>query len=652
MAAECGYAGKILRVDLSVASMSDVPTSHYADRFIGGRGVAAKIYWDEVPPQAKAFDPENQLIFVTGPLAGFAGLAGSRWQICGKSPATIPELFSYANLGGSWGAWLKFSGYDGIVVQGKSDKPVYLLIQDGHVEIRDASLLWGKGAIEVRERLKAMLGSNLRVAAIGPAGDTMAVMANIIADDDASGSGGFGAVMGSKKLKAIAVGSNKRKVIAANPEKLKEHIKYSRVLKKDSRFIYAGGGHAAAPIVAKMDPDSNPKLRKSVCYGCISGCVRATYQTENGQRGKVLCAAGLFYAGVSMRHYGEWNEVPFFAGRICNEYGLDVMTIAPMIDWLDRCYQAGILTDEKTGIPLSRIGSLEFIQTLARKISQREGFGDILAQGILKVADALGSKAKEQLGGIHLRTGQLYPYEPRQFIITGLLYATEPRMSTPLLHEVVFPLHLWLDWCDKVEGAYVSGDVIRQIARKFLGSEVALDFSTYEGKALAAKIIQDREYIKECLILCDFAWPMMDVKHSEEHVGDPTLPGKIFSAVTGREMDEQGLDKIGERVFNLQRAIHIREGHGGRESDSLPESDHTVPLPSRPGFNPKCSVPGKGGEVIYRMGAVVDRVKFEEMKDEYYQLRGWDPRTGFIKKDTLQKLGLEDVIEPLKERVL
>jgi len=222
----------------------------------------------------------------------------------------------------------------------------------------------------------------------------------------------------------------------------------------------------------------------------------------------------------------------------------------------------------------------------------------------------------------------------------------------PQLHEVIFPVHLWWDWSNKIEGAYVSNSVIRSIAKKFLGSEIALDFSTYEGKALAAKKIQDRVYIKECLNLCDFSWPMMDVKHSQEHVGDPTLPSKVFSAVTGREMDVQELDKIGERVFNLQRAILIREGHQGRESDSLPEFDHTVPLPLQPGLNPKYSVPGKKGEITYRVGAIVDRKRFEKMKDEYYQLRGWDPQTGLLKKDTLQKLGLEDVIEPLKERVL
>jgi aldehyde:ferredoxin oxidoreductase len=647
-----GYAGKILKVDLSLGTMIDVPTTDYIDRFVGGRGIGVKIYWDEVPAKTKAFDPENCLIFANGPLAGFTGLAGSRWQVCGKSPAVAPESFAYANLGGSWGTWLKFAGYDAVVIHGRADKPVYIFIRDGNVEIRDASSLWGKGAIESRETLKMDLGKDIRVVTIGPAGDNMAVMANVIADDDASGAGGFGAVMGSKKLKAIAVGASKKEAVAASPEKLKELVKYARSLKQDSRDIYSGGGRIAAPLVAKLDAAKNPRLKKTACYGCISGCIRSTYEAENGKKWKCLCVGTAFYPGFSMSYYGEWNDVPFYAARICNEYGLDVMAVWPIITWLANCFKAGVLTDENTGIPISKIGSLEFMETLALKISIREGFGDILAQGIFKTVDMLGSEAREQLGHVHFRTGTAYPYEPRQYIITGLLYATEPRLITPQLHEVVFPTRLWWDWCENMEGAYVSSDVIRSISGKFLGSEMALDFSTYDGKALAAKRIQDREYIKECLILCDFAWPMMDVKHSVEHVGDPTLPSKVFSAVTGKAMDELGLDKIGERVFNLQRAILVREGHRGRESDSLPNYDHTVPLALGQGPNPECIVPGNDGGTISRVGATLDREEFEKMKDEYYQLRGWDVATGLQKKATLIKLGLDDIIELLKGKVI
>jgi aldehyde:ferredoxin oxidoreductase len=255
-----GYTGKILRVDLSSGSTIDTPTMDYAERFLGGRGIAAKIYWDEVSPDVKAFDPENRLIFMTGPLAGLADLAGSRWQIYGKSPTTTPEHFCYSNLGGNWGAYLKFAGYDGIVIREKSDKPVYLFLHEGIAEIRDASFLWGKGSVETRDILKGELGSTTGVAASGPAGDNMVTFASLLADNDASGSSGFGAVMGSKKLKAIAVRGDKEPIVA-NPERLYELTEYIRELKK---------GTAKKP----QQSAASPKLIQEICYGCMTGGIR------------------------------------------------------------------------------------------------------------------------------------------------------------------------------------------------------------------------------------------------------------------------------------------------------------------------------------------------------------------------------------------
>ena len=195
-----GYAGKILRVDLSSGRTTEMATTDYADRFLGGRGLAAKIYWDEVPPEVQAFDAENRLVFATGPLGGLPAIGGSRWTICGKSAAS--ETFSYCNLGGRWGAELKFAGYDAVVVYGKSEKPVYLLIDGDRVELRDASALWGRGTLQTIEALKAELGDSVRVVAIGPAGENGAVMASFFTDNDASGSGQLAASAGTKGLQA------------------------------------------------------------------------------------------------------------------------------------------------------------------------------------------------------------------------------------------------------------------------------------------------------------------------------------------------------------------------------------------------------------------------------------------------------------------
>ena len=232
-----GWTGKILRIDLSNRKVTEEPIKKYADNYIGGMGIGMRILWDENSANVAPLDPDNRIVFMTGPITGTPAPTSGRIEVCTKAEGTEPPMCTRSGLGGSWGPELKFAGYDGLIVQGKADKPVYLLIQDGKAEIKDASHLWGKGAIEVRELLKGELGRDTRVAAIGAAGDNMATMANVIADEDSSGSSGFGAVMGSKQLKAIAVRASDRKVTAANPEKLQELYYYAW----DS--FYADGGY-------------------------------------------------------------------------------------------------------------------------------------------------------------------------------------------------------------------------------------------------------------------------------------------------------------------------------------------------------------------------------------------------------------------------
>jgi aldehyde:ferredoxin oxidoreductase len=648
MAARHGYAGKILRVDLSSGNITCMSTKEYCDGFLGGRGIAARIYWDEVSSEVSALEPENKLIFMTGPLAGLPGLAGSRWTVCGKSPTTIPEHFSYTNLGGSWGAQLKFAGYDGIVIQGRSDNPVYLFIQDDVAEIRDASSLWGRSTMEARDSLKGDLGSSVRVVACGPAGENLVAFAGVLADNDSSGSNGFGAVMGSKNLKAVAV-KGSGKLTAAKPERLTELRKHIRELK------------SALPNLSWDEPRhwyddrplmGNPKLKRDVCYGCISGCIRAIREAKDGRRHKFFCGSAVYYHDWAVRYYGEVNEVPFYATMLVDGYGLDAFTIQTTIMWLTRCYKAGILTDENTGIPISKIGSLEFIETLLRKIALREGFGVILAQGLSKAADSVGRETSGFITDFVSRGNRVLAYDPRMFNVHALLYAMEPTLPIQQLHEISFPLYEWMRWVNNIEGSYLSSDVFRAIAKRFWGSELAGDFSTYEGKALAAVKIQDRENVKESLIFCDVLWPIIYVAHSRDHVGDPSLESQVLSAVTGEEIDEEGLYRVGERIFNLQRAILVREGHHGRKSDILAEHLHIKPLKFAMPDNPECLVPGKDGKVVSVKGAVVDREKFERMKDEYYQLRGWDVVTGLQTRKQLAALGLGTVAENLEQRGL
>ena len=387
-------------------------------------------------------------------------------------------------------------------------------------------------------------------------------------------------------------------------------------------------------------------------HGCTGGfCFRGTYTSSNGKTGKYMCGSATFYVLRARNYYGESNEVPFLANVLCNEYGVDTHQVDVMMQWLSKCHRAGVLTEEDTGIPFSKQGSLEFIETLVRKIGLREGIGDTLALGTLRAADALGDAAREQLTDYITRSGHFALIEnPRMYISTGLLYATEPRQPMGQLNEMG-SLNLWLMWVYKQEGAFVTSDVFRAIGRRLQGSEEAVDFTSYGGKALAAKMVQDREYAKDCLVLCGYLFPVMFSPNTPDHVGDPTLESRLLSAVTGRDVDEEGLNRIGERVFNLQRAILVREGHRGRESDTISDYNFTKPLKFDL-HNPELLSPGAGDGVVSKRGAVLDRDRFEGLKEEYYGLRGWDPATGLQTVAGLEDLGLGDVARDLEREGL
>ena len=629
-----GYAGKLLRIDLSAPHIFSEPTASHAARFIGGRGLALSIYWNEVSPQIAALDPENRLIFATGPICGVPGFAGSRWQVCGKSP--VFNLFSYANMGGGWGAQLKFAGYDGLVVQGKAESLVYLVVDNDNVALRSAGHLKGKGAIAARRELKEELGDSFQIVAVGPAGENRLPSAILLADSDSSGASGFGAVMGSKNLKAIAVRGN-GKVTVADPDGAADLRKRVKALKFEPWHW---------PTILDQE-----RIRKQICFGCIDGCMRVTYNPREGSSGKYFCESSVFYEVRAQRHYGEATDVSFQATKLCDDYGIDTRIVETLMMWLSRCAKAQILTDEGTGMPLSRIGSHEFIETLLRKMAFREGFGDILAEGTKKAAQKVGKESDKLITDYMIRTGEDCPYGPRMYLTTSLLYATEPRMPIQQLHEVGLPMLLWVTReVDQpklfVENNYMTSKVIRGIARRFWGSEIAADFSTYEGKAASAVKIQNRQYAKECLILCDFSWPIIHSPISEDHVGDPTLESQVCSAVTGKNLDEEGLYGLAERVFNLQRAVLVREGRRGRKDDTIEEFNFKAPLKAE-FANAECLVPGKNGEPFSRKDMVVDRNAFERMKDEYYELRGWDIATGLQTRRKLGELGLSDVAEEL-----
>jgi aldehyde:ferredoxin oxidoreductase len=628
-----GHAGQCLKVNLSDNSIERLPTADYAGRFLGGKGVAARLYWEAVPSPTAAFSPENCLVCASGPAAGFTGFASSRWLVCGKTAANDPEAFSYGNLGGSWGNRLKSAGYDAIVVQGKADRPVYLWIHDDKVEFRDATHLWGKTSFASYDALKAEHGQMTSVLSIGQAAENLVVFATLLADQGASGSGGTGAIMGSKNLKAIVVAGDK-KPVAAFPEKVRS---LAELLREISRL--------PNPDMWWVIPGIT---RTEACHGCGLGCTRQSYKDGTGRSFKSFCQPIDIYRRQANKYYNGWNDSILLAMRLCDQYGLDSCVMQAMIEWLGKGYKEGLLKEKETGLPLSRIGTPEFIEALTRMITYREGFGTLLAQGTIKAAEAVGKRAAELISySVMNRSNEVKDYDPRLALQNALCIATEPRRPVQQVHEGSGALIAWLDWqAGRTGPMSLSPEALRENAVRYWGGAAAGDYTSYEGKALAAKRIQDRTYAFESIVLCNARWPM-----TRNNGNGPELAAKIVSAITGRDLDEVELERTGERIFNIQRAINIVQGWRGRDSDTMLDFYYNEPI-QYTRYDRDCKVPGRDGEVRSRKGTVIERKEFEKMKDEYYRLRGWDETSGLQTKAGLEALDLGDIAAGLKKKGL
>ena len=638
--------GNIVRINLSSGEIQTQPTAELAERFIGGRGFISKIYWDEVDAKTDALHPDSPLLFMTGPLAGTGAIAGSRWFIAGKSPLLYPEQFGLGSVGGSFGVKLKAAGYDGIIITGKAAKPVYLHIHNGTVELKDAAGLWGLETFETLGRLNKTHGESATAVCIGPAGEKLVRLAIAMTDHCACGGSGFGAVMGSKNLKAV-VADGSQKAPVARPDDLKAVNSQIRSLMEGKNL---------------MDPNVEglELIKRTPCPGCPSGCPRGLYKHVSGREEvrKNCQSVYMYYLWDMKYHGGQSTADPFLATSLANRYGLCTQEIGNLLYFLEACAKQGMVSNDSAGIALEQMGSLAFIEQLTDMIISRKGIGAALAEGTMRAGHAVGHGAEKLLVKRMTRSGfNAEAYNPRYFITNAVFYATEATSTMNQLHEVCFPIMKWVMWY-ATDGAMspFSTEVMRNIAQKFWLSEKAVDFSTYEGKADVAYTIQNREYAKENLVVCDFFYPLTTADGAVDRVGDPTLESRLLSAVTGIEYNEASYYKTGERIFNLQRAIQSIEGRAGRKDDTVNEFYFTDKMEEEAGFlglfNPEFMLPGPQGELISRKGAVLERDKFEKMMDEYYLRRGWDVKSGLQKKDTLTALGLSDVVSRLTAKGL
>ena len=611
-----GWMGKILNVNLTTSEISESDTKPYAGKYLGGRGIASRIYWEKVYPETGAFDPENHLIFITGPLVATGAQGATRMAVAGKSPMAHPEQYCYGNIGGHFPAELKKAGYDGLVISGRAQTPVYLQIDDEKIEIRDASRLWSIGAYGTDEALKQIHGDSIKFLTTGQAGENLVRSAVILGSHQSTSTAGFGAVMGSKNLKAIVVYGTGRPQVY-DPERLKELNRYTIEISKrldltiPPDVTMSGHGHLLE------------RLGKGQCYQCGLTCIRNRYRYGNREDLKDYrrCEAMEYYMPWKYGHEDEPVDTFYNAPLLANDYSICTFELRSMINWLHDCYRRKYLTEEETGLPLSKIGTGEFLEKLLYSITCREGLGKQLAEGLFRASKEVSDEARTILNPGILPIGENDALMPRSSVVHALLDPMEPRMSRPLFHAG-FARAARMTNMMNPDISPVTDEVFRRIALAFWGSEAAGDAASYEGKALAAVNIQNRAYLEDSLGLCDSAWPIAYSFSKPDPVGDPDLEAKLFYAVTGRGGSE--LETAMERVTTIQRLIMIREGR------NLPEDDY----PHEDNFRERENLPGK----------TLDRNKYRQMLKEYYQLRGWDENTGVPLSSTLKRLGIDDMV--------
>ena len=644
MAEMYGWTGKILRVDLSSGEVSHLDTGRYVPQFIGGLGVAMKIAWDELKPGIDPFSPDNLLMIMVGPLTGTLASGAGRVEVMTIAPQQHPPVFSRSGMGGHWGPELKYAGFDGIVVQGKAAKPVYIWINDGKVEIRDADNIWGTGTYATTSTLRNIHGPKTRVIACGQAGERLSRIAVIQTETgNAAGQGGFGGVMGSKNLKAIAVRGTGGVRLAKPAEFLELCLNASR---EDMKPV----------SVADNSYDSHKGYgtshRQRKCGFCITPCAHTIHMNVPGET-----SPGVFTTAWQCWGYNTSYRANTEARAITSDYGINGWEVSfGIIPWLQRCRQHGLI-DKIDGVeiplpekPIEYLNDsapcpAEFLKVLVHKIAFREGeIGDALADGTCYAADRLFSgKGKALLDHIYPRHAGQVTHWTGHWGLGGTIYY--PWWLPVLLqwcvdnrdpandssHPWTSHVQFYLTQSGPNRGPF-SLEKVRAVCAKVYGNpdvgDPAFDYDPPEAKAIPAIWHHNRGMIIDSLILCDYENTRVFSMLSEDGAADTAQMSKLFSACTGIDTSEQELDKAGERIFNLLRCIDIRNYDRDRKID-----EQTID-----GF----MYPGKDD------GVMLNRSKFLKLLDKYYELRGWNRRTGWPTRAKLEELGLKEVADELE----
>jgi len=605
-----GIMGKILRVDLSLKNIREESfPKDYLEKYIGGDGLAARLLYDEVSPGVGPLDPENILVISVGPLGGTAVQSSCNYSVAAKSPLTGFTIYN-SHCNGSFARMLKFSGYDAIVVKGQSNKPALLWINEGQGEIKDATSIWGKDTWETEDLLKRDLGQpKLSCMCIGPAGENLVFLSGIVNDKShVAGRGGLGAVMGAKKLKAIAVYGN-QKVPLTHEEKFVELAHKWREANMEQTGTQNLSKFGTAGIVSAVYAIGDLPI-KNWSRGTLEGWEKLSgeYIIDNMLKRNTTCPSctiahtkllelkgGVFEGECKMPEYeilvamgsniGVTDPtVAAKGGELLDKYGLDGLGVSNVIGFVMECYEKGLINKKDTGGLDLKFGNYEAAFEMVGKIAKREGLGDILADGPVRAADYIGKESHKFI--VHVKGMPLTMHDHRAAWGYALQYAIGSAG----------PAH---------EGGPLFAEMTNILPR----------FSI-EGKAKAVKIGQELRCFINTLGVCSFGATGVS----------QTLMAETVSAATGLNIGAEDASIIGRRLINLRRAFNIRHGLTP-EDDTLPYRYLSDPPPDG--------------------GAKGSAVPIKPMVYEYYNLMGWDLKTGKPYRKTLKELGLEDVAEDL-----
>lgn len=616
-----GYTDNILVVDLTNKNVRTISTQKYADHFIGGRGIAVKLAYELMPEGVDPLKPENPLIFMTGPLTGTLAPSSGRIDVIAKSPET--GLLGGANAGGFFGPELKYAGYDGIVIVGEASSPVYIDIFNDDVTIENAQHLWGKGVFDTVEILRRG-DQDVQVACIGPAGERLVNLSGIaFSMRNYAARGGLGAIMGSKKLKALAVRGTKgldisrpnelRDLIGKMQERIKMmpsyqeypewHYKLFKILESDSKSFF--GNYEDTAWKERFEAHENAKrfikqaeFRRETCFACPIRCW--AYINVKGIGGSSIAACqGTLTSLANFSKVNDFGKL-WEAYLLCQDLGLDVSGASAVVAYTMDLYSRGMLDDIWTGEPKLIYGNGDALVDLIRKTAMREGLGNILAQGVKQASETIGKGSEER--AVYTKGGlELWLMEIRPFKGTALACAVTDSGSQ---NRATYGL---------CEFYYKSmRKQAEMVAKNLVGTEEAAIPTKYEHKPKLVAMYENLHILADSLGVCSI--PFMPVGLE--------LWGQAFVAATGIETNPKTFILGAERIRTLERLFNIREGLT-RKDDTVAERMFNEPLK----------------EGAWK-GEVLDREKFEQMKDAYYALRGWDPQ-GKPKQETLKKLGLE-----------